>query len=250
MNVIIDTRETKLIRYFSSYPDITVQSLDVGDVWIQSPQVSFIIERKTISDVMASIKDGRYREQKQRLQVKHQPPSCRVFYIIEGTMPTLSQSHHSMKGSTVIASVLHTIFRDGYLCYKTRNIQETAEMIQLLIQKVKETPHKILPTTPTSSPSYQIDTIKVAKKANMNPARCYQLQLCQIPKVSYKSATIIQTHYPSWTKLIECFESVEDIETRPYALAELRGEPTTTGKTPRKLGKKLSETIYEYLQLS
>jgi len=44
-----------------------VKNLDIGDIIIYNGSYKLIIERKTINDLVSSIKDGRYREQKMRL---------------------------------------------------------------------------------------------------------------------------------------------------------------------------------------
>ena len=65
MNLIIDSRETKLLALLR-IPH-TVESLPIGDIMIESPDHRLLIERKTCEDLTASIKDGRYREQRSRL---------------------------------------------------------------------------------------------------------------------------------------------------------------------------------------
>lgn len=54
-------------------------------------KVVLIWERKTVSDVWSSIRDGRYHEQKDRLfDFCRDHPSCHgVFYVLEGPCPTL-----------------------------------------------------------------------------------------------------------------------------------------------------------------
>ena len=70
MNLVIDSRESKLKKYFTSSDKnipISFQSLDIGDIQLISQSdnsIQYIIERKSISDLYSSINDGRYREQK------------------------------------------------------------------------------------------------------------------------------------------------------------------------------------------
>ena len=46
--------------------------------------LDYIIERKLVSDLLSSITDGRYEEQKTRLKLSGMQ---RVIYLIEGTVP-------------------------------------------------------------------------------------------------------------------------------------------------------------------
>ena len=77
--IYIDNRETDLIDEFDE-SEITIKQLDIGDIIIEN----YLIERKTISDLAASIKDGRLREQKYRMKELNK----KIIYIIEGTICT------------------------------------------------------------------------------------------------------------------------------------------------------------------
>ena len=66
MNLLIDNREQELIKIL----DIPFErkNLLLGDiVYANEDKEYIIIERKTINDLLSSIKDGRHREQKMRL---------------------------------------------------------------------------------------------------------------------------------------------------------------------------------------
>ena len=81
-----DSKETALLSTFNS-PNASLSPLEVGDIHLyhlEHPEIPLIIiERKTIKDLAASIKDGRYKEQIIRLKSIHQHPT-RVFFLIEG----------------------------------------------------------------------------------------------------------------------------------------------------------------------
>ncbi len=65
--IIIDNREHHLINLLEDN-EITIEkkNLDLGDIIIIKENYKILIERKTISDLCSSIKDGRYKEQKIR----------------------------------------------------------------------------------------------------------------------------------------------------------------------------------------
>ena len=76
--LVIDKRERAVTKLFQ--PDqIEVQTLDVGDVFCEYDNgANWIAERKTAEDLAASIKDGRWGEQKDRLLKS----GCTVIYIL------------------------------------------------------------------------------------------------------------------------------------------------------------------------
>ena len=68
LTIKIDTRETEIKEFFKKAPYAKVECLSLGDIIFQWNGVDiWIIERKQITDLAHSIKDGRYREQKIRL---------------------------------------------------------------------------------------------------------------------------------------------------------------------------------------
>ena len=68
MELIIDTREHGLIKMLKENDiSFNIEQLDLGDVILKkNEEIMLIIERKSISDLKASIVDGRNREQKAR----------------------------------------------------------------------------------------------------------------------------------------------------------------------------------------
>ena len=86
----IDNRERDLIQLFQNN-NVAIQSynLDIGDIQIHyvdennEDYLLTIIERKTYDDLSTSIKDGRYKEQKNRI-LNSIPQNIRKIYLIEG----------------------------------------------------------------------------------------------------------------------------------------------------------------------
>jgi len=64
VEIVIDNREASLIELIKT---AKVKQLHLGDIqFMYHGNVVCIIERKTMSDLLSSIKDGRAREQKAR----------------------------------------------------------------------------------------------------------------------------------------------------------------------------------------
>ena len=66
MEFIIDNRENIKHHFIEKKVDwVVCKNMDIGDFCITyNNELVCIFERKTIEDLAASIKDGRYREQK------------------------------------------------------------------------------------------------------------------------------------------------------------------------------------------
>lgn len=84
MKIYVDCREHQLISLFSENNlQFEQKQLDIGDVLItdENDKVYCIIERKTVKDMIASVKDGRYREQKHRLLLNFNKKN--IIYLIK-----------------------------------------------------------------------------------------------------------------------------------------------------------------------
>lgn len=144
MKIIIDEREKSLydkcieIKEANStdYPSITITKtvLAIGDISIITDDKKdiTIIERKTLADLLASIKDGRYEEQSYRLIHSTKIHTHNIIYLIEGGIFSLGFKERKLVHS-VITSINH--FK-GMTVIKTSNVAESAEFILSFADKV------------------------------------------------------------------------------------------------------------------
>ena len=133
---IVDTRERDFPARLATWQ---VKTLPVADFWIglSGDQIlpgAILIERKTISDLEASMKDGRYREQRTRLQAFAEEHSAHVAYLIEGD---LNQSK-SFSKSVLWKWILRLPFIHKIPLLYTSNQEETAELLENLSSQWKE----------------------------------------------------------------------------------------------------------------
>ena len=138
MNVKIDVREHDLIeqvKYFISimpiYKNINVviETLPLGDVILENAgSEKLIIERKSIRDLGASIKDGRYNEQSYRLN-GIEMPNHNILYLIEGDINKINKFVDKTDKITIHSAVFSLNYYKGFSVIRTMNIEETALFI-------------------------------------------------------------------------------------------------------------------------
>lgn len=207
VEVYIDFRETSLHNELQEYitkhgmnMSIITDNLAVGDILVKSGNgTSMIFERKTVADLAASIKDGRYKEQKCRLLASY--PAHRITYIIEGG-GIFMEDCHGLSGITYEGFCMNSMYRDGIHVIYVRNVAETARWIANLARRCNDNGDKFATSTLPLSEYHHQCKVKTRKVDNITPSTCYLLQLCQIPGVSQKIAEIIQQAYPSFPCLI------------------------------------------------
>jgi ERCC4-type nuclease len=237
INLIIDCREAALYNLVTSrdldkYKDsvhICQQQLDIGDIHITyNDDRTWIFERKTVSDLIASIKDGRYKEQKMRLQSSGHD----VTYIIEGD-DILSKSHERYQ-NTLTGSYLHTMYRDNMRIIYTKNLMDTCTFILTMAVKITDRPDAFIREPVTD----YIDCIKLKSKKidNITPENCYLMQLAQIPTISAVIAKNIKMMYPTMRDLVHALEATDD---KIALLCKID-----------KIGKEKAAKIVEFMQLT
>jgi ERCC4-type nuclease len=227
----IDCREAQLYDELSQIIDINIErvNLELGDIIIESddPAFSLVFERKTQSDLSASLKDGRYREQKVRLLGNY--PAHHCSYIIEGKVPIVSQSIYE-------GVIYHTMYRDKMHILLTDNIHETAKTIKQIYEKCIAHPDKFVATN-TNTDYVANLKIKSRKAHNIDKKTCFILQLSQIPGISHTIAQAIATRYPTWNLLIS--EMNNENSNREKNIAILSSIPL--------IGTKKANIILDYI---
>ena len=226
MEIIIDNRENGLIKILENNNiKFEKKNLEIGDIqFIENDKLIYIIERKTVNDLGASIKDGRYKEQKMRLLANN---TDNIYYIIEGNIDDCN----TLNRKALLGSVINMIFRDNIKIINSNDINDTYNIILQIQTKYNDGKFKQV----ENNKDNYISSIKINKKENMNKELCNIIQLATIPGVSKNISKIIIEKYGNICNLIEEFKKNDDL-----MLSEIN-----LGK--RKLGKSLSKKMYEYL---
>jgi len=226
MEIIIDNRENSLIKLLEENKIVFIKkNLEIGDIhFIENDKIIYILERKTINDLGASIKDGRYKEQKMRLLSNH---SNNIYYIIEGNIDDCN----TLNRKALLGSIINMSFRDNIKVISSNNIKDTYDIILQIRRKYDEGKFKKI----ESSTDNYVSSIKMNKKENMSKELCNIVQLATIPGVSQNISKIIMEKYGSMSNLIEEYKKTDNLLLANISLGK------------RKIGKVLSIKIYDYL---
>lgn len=281
MLIKIDTRERELIKkcedLLVAVPafkelKIEVHQLPLGDIIICSgqndnvPQTdNILVERKTLSDLAASIKDGRYEEQSYRLNglPLH---NHNIVYLIEGDLGKFNSFKERIDRQTIYSAMFSINYFKGFSLMRTNTMDETAFMICNMAYKIgKETGKKPYfqnkieeqnllgeggDVTNEEQEQNKIEVpslgtkdycavIKKVKKDNITCENIGEIMLCQIPGVSSVSAIAILNKFKTLPELIKA------LQQDPTCLTGIT-TCDANGKS-RKISKTTIETIVKYL---
>lgn len=272
MKLIIDERETALYdkccsivqtEGHSTTVQIVKRVIPLGDILIHTDEDKevCIIERKSLNDLLSSIKDGRYEEQSHRLSHATEIHAHNIIYIIEGMT---SQLRSFLEKRIVYSAITSLNFFKGFSVYRTASLQETAEMIVWMADKIDrdcmkgKRPYYLRRPAATvinaglePVPENQViessqepviqnycNVVKKVKKDNITPQNIGEIMLSQIPGISSVTAIAIMRNYSSFSQFLV------EMEKNPDCLKDITYE--SNGKV-RKINKSAAENISKFL---
>jgi len=291
IEIIIDERETSLYDKCSeilsknnhSNVQITKRVLHLGDIAFHlhvsdasssaeisdnpnpNPKEIILFERKSLTDLLASIKDGRYKEQSHRLVNASPLITHNIVYIIEGIYTTLKNPADKAK---ILSCITSLNFFKGFSILKTASLNETAEYLIAISQKIvrdlregKPLPqiNKPCRTIPDESGSEAMTTVvmsvasaaaevsavdycsvvKQVKKENVTRENIGEIVLCQIPGISSVTAMAIMKHFENFS---DFYGKLRENPSLLDGMCVLQGN----GKE-RKISRTCIQNIKDYL---
>jgi crossover junction endonuclease MUS81 len=272
MLIKIDYREIKLIQHLSGLIkeddkdkiQMVSENLPLGDIILCDGlgQEKAIIERKSLADLAASIRDGRYKEQSFRLNQcslhNHQ-----IYYLVEGDLRYYKPYKGLPDKKALLSAMTSISFFKGFSLARTMNLEETAEwLLQFAFKLEKEGLHakpfylagasasasasasaaeQAAEQVAEQAPANYAEVVphKRIKKDNITSENIGEIMLAQIPSVSTTAAAAIMQKFSTFSALMTA------LQTDPHSLTAI----TTTNKNgqTRKLTKPCIQAIYDYL---
>lgn len=230
----IDNREPSLIKeYFKSKTDNEMykfSNLIQGDFIIslktnEIENILLIIERKSIEDLLASVKDNRYLEQSYRYS-QLQNYNCSVYYIIEGNINRYSKD--SIEYKTVYSCIFSLSYKNKITVLQTINVQETINIIEHFY-------YKILKEVNVVNEQKEINNNTLVKKQTVTRENIDIYMLNLVPSIGLNTAKELLNNYNK-----SFYEFWKALKNSEIDLNKIK-------LNNRKLSKKVIENIKIYL---
>lgn len=265
MIIKVDTRESSLLQQITNqvsiipvFKSIKVQSetLPIGDIIINDEsEDKIIIERKSVSDLLSSIKDGRYEEQSYRLNgLNHH--NHNIIYLIEGDVNKVNRfkPDNQIEKLTLYSAMFSLNYYKGFSVFRSFSLDETANIICNMAYKmgkdsskkpyfqnksqVVENESGDTPVATTSDDSDEVQitekdyvgVVKKVKKDNITPDNIGEIMLCQIPGISSVTALAIMEKYETIPNLIKELELNND-SMKDLSYTNAKGQVRKINKT-------------------
>lgn len=275
MLIKIDTRETALLHQIlnqvSTTPvfksiEVKSETLPIGDIIISDDtEDKLIIERKSVNDLLSSIKDGRYEEQSYRLTgLAHH--NHNIVYLIEGDVNRTNRfkSDNPAEKLTLYSAMFSLNYYKGFSVFRSFSLDETANIICNMAYKIgKDTSKKPyystnkvttdMPINESGDTATVVDdaeetqvtekdyvgVVKKVKKDNITPDNIGEIMLCQIPGISSVTALAVMERFQTIPNLLKELETNQEV---------MNGLSYTNAKGQvRKINKTSIANIVKYL---
>jgi ERCC4-type nuclease len=249
MQLLIDLREPKtLVNYIISLNEtastkitIVQKNLDIGD-YVFFDEINakelLIIERKSLADLEASIKDGRYSEQSFRLN-ETTLHNHNIIYLLEGAIIKYNPKFRN----TLYSSLFSLNYYKGFSVINVLNQTETGDILlafaSKLLRENKPGFYSDLSNNENNNENNNISyisTLKTSKKSHINSDNIFQLMLMQIPGISNVSALALANEFKNMESLLNALKSANIEKFENIKLA-----------SGRKLSKKIITSLKENL---
>jgi ERCC4-type nuclease len=251
--------------------------LVIGDATLRSDHDDddiILFERKTLTDLAASIRDGRYKEQSFRMNQYCELANHNIIYIIEGDMAKYADKtpgSNPISKKALYSAMFSMLYLKGFSVFRTSNVRETADLILYFADKYDAVPtgerkpfyrNKAKTTTtptkhedqdqdqepnqieeeeqqqPKSGATYSSTFKHKERSSQIVPENIGEIMISAIPFVSSKTASAIMSEYKTITKLIEAMQKDRTCLNHIY---------TTGPSGNRKISKLCVDNLFKFL---
>ena len=290
--LVVDNRETfashtrinrdKLTRALQDQNiKIIRRALDVGDmIWIAKPIGSVvdkeyeelvldcIVERKRGDDLLESYKDGRFREQRYRLD------HCgieRITYIIEAWDEKCAH-YHGVELSTVHKMLSGLQVVHGMNVKMTSSIEDTVRYLTLITRRLDGlySKKRLIGVDPSLAPSdlprdtaslskllepvllpqstlcltYAAFSNVTKKRPNITMEALWSKQLCQIPGVSSEKAATVVKRFPLAMDLVKAYRRKPEADRDDLVYEACDAELLPRRRITKLISQRIRKAVY------
>ncbi|OAF69082.1 hypothetical protein A3Q56_03175 [Intoshia linei] len=217
------------------------RKLEIGDfLWIAVDQstrmeyvLEYIIERKRVDDLVKSILNGRFHEQKFRLKTCGLP---KLYYLVE--QYKRQHVNLSLDEGCIKQALINTAIIDNFVIIETQSLKDTykhiAEMDKIITEYYKNT--TLVKSDKIGFNSENNDNIKYvssfeqfskksSKSKNLTVGNMWAIHLIQIFGVSFDKVSAIVNIYPTLQSLINAYKECDSIEQMMNLVSSIRYGP-------------------------
>jgi len=181
--------------------------LEVGDVCVEGPGKVVVLERKTFSDLCASLRDGRYANQKARLLAEQERRAITFAYLVEGCPPPETGTTHKTPNAHAYAALTKMALRDGIASLWSASAADTARRVAYIARTCQANGFDAeTKLREHAAGGYSAFVKHTSKRKNCDDNQ-FTVMLTTIPGVSARLATAVAQHFPTAAALVHAYDA-------------------------------------------
>ncbi|XP_048547404.1 crossover junction endonuclease MUS81-like [Triticum urartu] len=210
---------------------VEIKHLPVGDaLWIARHKeldteyvLDFIVERKNVDDLLGSIKDNRYKDQKLRLK------KCgltKLIYLVEGDVNTVDGSE-SVKTACFTTEVL-----EGFDVQRTTGYADTEKKYGHLTGSIIDYYSRNFSAGADTSRlclTYDEFVKRCSDLEKVTMGDIFALQLMQVPQVTEEAALAVTSLYPTLLSLAKAYTLLDGDRRAQEEMLKNKSDMVNTG---------------------
>ena len=236
-------------------PDLLASHREDGD----EVALDWIIERKRLDDLVGSLTDGRFHEQKFRL---HRSGAKNVVYLIEAY--SISEEKQSRFHESIRTAIASTQVVNGFFVKQTSKIDDTIRYITrmtIMLKSLYESkplhviPSRVITTenylpllkhfrsNPVHSHHVTYDTFaSLCSKSDALTLRDMHLKMLMCTRgIGSEKALALQKVWPTPRNFVEAFQECEDLKAKECLIESKLGHLVGRGKIKGVLSAKVAD---------
>lgn len=258
--LIADTRERNVVvRHAKELEKISyeVKQITIGDYAVLSPtgNIMAVIERKSLEDFSASLKDGRCLNKNKLVDLRAQT-GCRIIFLIEGPeFPDPNTCFGNIPYRYIESSIFHLMIRDNVTVMRTRDTLDTAKTLARFIHSMDSLCQKMEEPSWEEKETAQIETI-IGGSSNYPPTHKEAIASA----ISLLTRKHEKTDHEVVRELWACFPGIAvesaDEYMKSWSLADIIGGRISSSQitnfklaSGRKIGKKAVTSLTNVTKL-
>nr|XP_020150449.2 crossover junction endonuclease MUS81 [Aegilops tauschii subsp. strangulata] len=210
---------------------VEIKHLPVGDaLWIARHKeldtdyvLDFIVERENVDDLLGSIKDNRYKDQKLRLK------KCglrKLIYLVEGDVNTVDGSE-SVKTACFTTEVL-----EGFDVQRTTGYADTEKKYGHLTGSIIDYYSRNFSAGADTSRlcvTYDEFVKRCSDLEKVTMSDIFALQLMQVPQVTEEAALAVTSLYPTLLSLAKAYTMLDGDRRAQEEMLKKKSDMVNTG---------------------
>jgi len=214
-SIVVDTNAGENLLHDTLkavFPQVARARLDVGDVLVSAPSFgTLVVERKSYEDFVASLRDGRYKNQKVRLLAERERATAagkqlRVVYLLEcARVPAYDDATRGVPNAQPFAALVKMALRDNIAIIYSASAADSAKHLAYAIRAAETGGLDAGARVAADATAGYAGMVRYTNKRKNADDNVFSVMLASLTGVSGVKASAVAREYPTPAALVRAY---------------------------------------------